>query len=193
MTLSPSWRKVAFDDAITRQVSWFRDFPGFIDQAMQEIAAGRPMHRGRVTPISFVPADVLTKIQHGVMDGSRERLPPTPIVPIFAARDRELYHALRGGQKWAGREDMLALVAEEAKNLPRWADIPDVLWLMEKSPRQLILAKPIDTAHYMTVVILLNAKEGRKSEVLNWVQIFEIGTRTTMTHLVLLRGQWKSP
>ncbi|PJK10941.1 hypothetical protein CO608_00210 [Lysobacteraceae bacterium NML08-0793] len=189
MQLPPAWRKAALDDAQKRQVDWFKDFPGFIDRAVSEIAEGKPRSVGAVTPVAFMPNQVWEQLAAGETIGGY-KFQPKRVTPLIASSDRALYHAMRGGQKWEGREEALQLVIAEARNLPVWANHPDTLWFLNKSPFQLVLARKLDDTRYMTVPISLDEidHKAKKRVKSNWLHTFEVETPNNMKHLKLLYG-----
>lgn len=188
MALPPEWRKVVLDDAQSRRVEWFGDWPAFVDTVRSEIAAGAARPQGAATPLGFIPSGAVGVLATGRALNGRTFAPVLPQTALIATTDRAVYHALRDA-KFDDRPQLRELFAEAMRTAPEWVARADaVLWDPELSA--LLFARKAADGRYLTLVARVDMLEQRSKQPITaaWVRTLEIYGSQALARFSLVSG-----
>lgn len=188
MALPPEWRKAVLDDAQSRRVEWFGDWPAFVDTVRSEIAAGAARPQGAATPLGFIPSGAVGVLATGRALNGRTFAPVLPQTALIATTDRAVYHALRDA-KFDDRPQLRELFAEAMRTAPEWVARADaVLWDPKLSA--LLFARKAADGRYLTLVARVDMLEQRSKQPITaaWVRTLDIYGSQALAQFSLISG-----
>lgn len=199
MTLPATWRDAVLADAQRRPTDLFADWPGTVNRAAREQAAGAAHVRGTAHPLGFLPPKVAQFLLDGAGPDGRAFAAPEVTTALLAADDRQVYHALRAVH--ATDRDVLA---EALRELPRRMAQSDTLVVWDtaqvggNAQPGLVYAWPLADGRWFKAVFRLDERRGDRAtrQVLldgNWLITSTTLVRDNLieAHYVRLQGEVK--